>query len=115
MIEVAWRLAQDRLKTTAEETNHYGIGFVGVHQGKTGSFIFVDWWADENELHHHVYVATSGHPDEFGYVTPSGLTACAWDLRVLCFEREAWVKHVLQGDPEPDVDAYLGMMLDTEA
>ncbi|GAA0630876.1 hypothetical protein ACFPTY_03390 [Halomonas beimenensis] len=115
LIESAWKLAKKRLHESAHQTNHYGVGFVGVHQSKTSSFFFVDWWADENELHHHVYATSSKRQDEFRYLTPSGLIACAWELSVLCFEREAWIKHVLQGYPEPDVDAYLKTVIDTIA
>lgn len=50
-------LTEERLKMSAKNTNHYYVGFVGLHLGKTANFIFIDWWADENELHHHVYVS----------------------------------------------------------
>lgn len=96
-----------RLESPEAGQNHYGVGFAAVHQGKTGNFVFIDWWADENELHHHVFVSSMERPDSFTYVTPSGLAACAWDLHLLCFERQAWVETVLANPEGPDLDAYV--------
>lgn len=102
LLQAARHLAETRLSDV--HSNHYGIGFIGIHQGKTGNFVFVDWWADENELHHHVYVSTSEHPTAFDYLTPTGLTACAWDLQVICFERHAWAEHILKQYPKAVLD-----------
>ena len=115
LIEAARSTAKVRLGQSAPETNHYNIGFVGIHEGRDGNFVFVDWWADENELHHHVYVSPSATPENLEYRTPDGLNACAWDLRVICHEREQWVEAVLKGEPEPDLEAYLLARLEIDA
>ena len=107
LLDAGRLIAQKRLSESANQTNHYGVGFVGVHQGKTGNFLFVDWWADENELHHHVYVSPSDEPESFVYMTPTGLTACAWDLFVIGHERNAWVDNVLANPEGADIPAYL--------
>jgi hypothetical protein len=86
---------------------HYGVGFMGVHEGPSANFVFLDWWADDNELYHQVYLSAADNPDHLQYVTPTGLAATVWDLRVLCFERQAWVDTVLANPPGPDLDAYL--------
>lgn len=102
------RVARDRLPSL----HHYGVGFVGIHQGKTGSLVFVDEWADENELHHQLFVSTSDRPGDLEDVTGSNLTACVWDLAVLCHERQAWIDCVLAGDGPPDLDRYLERYLE---
>jgi catechol 2,3-dioxygenase-like lactoylglutathione lyase family enzyme len=114
LVAAARRLAEERLAHDADGTSHYGVGFVGVHEGRGGNFVFVDWWADENELHHHVYVAEGADSTAFRYRTPTGLAACAWDLRVIGFERDAWVEHVLRRVPEPDFEAYLAARLEAD-
>ncbi|MEJ8569389.1 isochorismatase [Elongatibacter sediminis] len=111
LVHAAREVASARIRENASQTHHYGVGFVGIHQGKTGNFVFVDWWADENELHHHVYVSPSAQPSELEYKTPSGLTACAWDLFLIGHERDAWVGHVLRQHESPDLEAYLGARL----
>lgn len=106
LIDAAQRTARERLRATANGTAHYGVGFVGIHDGKTANFVFVDWWADENELHHHVYVSPTERPGDLEYKTPTGLAACVWDLELMAFERDAWVQTILQAG-EPNLEAYL--------
>lgn len=111
LVDAARQVTSDRLIESASRTNHYGVGFVGIHQGKTGNFVFVDWWADENELHHHVYVSASAEPSNLKYMTTTGLAACAWDLFLIAHERDAWVEHVLKRSESPDLESYLGAQL----
>ncbi|HEY7544851.1 MAG TPA: isochorismatase, partial [Blastocatellia bacterium] len=68
-IRAARKIAERRLTESASKTNHYGAGYVGIHDGRTAGLIFVDWWADENELHHHVYVFPADKSDDVQYVT----------------------------------------------
>jgi hypothetical protein len=39
-----------------------GVGFLGVHGGRGADFVCIDWWAEENESHHHVYMASHNQP-----------------------------------------------------
>jgi hypothetical protein len=114
LIVAARDVAARRLAESGPVTAHYGVGFVGIHDGRTSNFVFVDWWADENELHHHVYVSPSENPAALEYRTPSGLAACVWDLSVMAFEREAWIRHCLQSGGTPNLDAYLNIRMDAE-
>ncbi len=108
LVEKAKEIAMDILPIPAITENRYGVGFVGIHEGEGASFIFVDWWTNENELIHHVYVASHENPADFEYVTPTGLIACCWDLKVLSFERDSWVGQVLNNPKgSPDIDGYL--------
>lgn len=112
LVDGALPVLLDRLETASQSQQHYGVGFACVHQGKTGNFAFIDWWSDENELHHHVYVSTEAAPETFVYVTPTGLIACVWDLRLLWFEREAWVACALRKGEKPDLDGYLAQRIE---
>jgi hypothetical protein len=112
LIAAAWRTARERLALSGNG-NHHGVGFVGIHDGKTANFIFIDWWADENELHHHVYVSPSNAPEALEYQTPSGLAACVWDLSLMAFEREAWVETVLKAG-KPDIENYLNRRMNAD-
>jgi hypothetical protein len=114
LIETAKRLAGARLPQPAAGEGRYGVGFAGVHDGRGANFIFVSWWADENELHHHVYAAPSEELKDLAYITPTGLVACVWDLRVMAFERQSWLDEVLTNGSEPDVEAYMACRLNEE-
>ncbi len=65
LIEKAKELASERLPLLAGTEGCYGVGFLGVHDGRGADFVFIDWWIEENELHHHVYVASHSQPDQF--------------------------------------------------
>ena len=103
------------LRSLPADLRHHHLGFLGVHDGRTSNFVFLDFWADENELHHHVFVSPTAQPDQFTYVTPTGLSACVWDLRLQAFERDAWVAHILQQSAAPDFDGYLATTLNADA
>lgn len=112
LVSAGKRVALERLKQTAASHAHYGLGFLGVHEGRGANFVFIDWWADENELHHHVYVSYPDAPERLEYAMPTGSIACVWDLAILSFERQAWIETVLDNPDGPDPEAYLARRLD---
>lgn len=106
LVDSAKQEATARLPAPAHTPRRYGVGFMGVHEGRGANLMFLDWWADENELHHHACVTGPAPPYAWHYVTPTGLAACVWDLAVICFERRAWIDTVLAA-AAPDPEAYL--------
>ena len=111
LLEAAKVTAAQRLDSVDISLQHYSVGFLGVHDGKTSNFVFVDWWADENELHHHVYTSSNDDPTRLTYTTPSGVIACTWDLRLIAFERDAWLETVLKQNDQANLNAYLEQQL----
>jgi hypothetical protein len=114
LIEAARLVAHETLAAIPATLNHYSVGFLGIHDGRTSNFVFVDWWADENELHHHVFVSPTAEPARLVNVTPAGLAACVWDLRVIGFERQAWLDTVLQNSGGANLEAYLDQRLNED-
>jgi len=106
LVAAAEAAAAGVLPTPAVTPTRYGVGFLGVHDGRGGNFVFVDWWEHENELHHHVFFSTSADPASRPAAIPADPSACVWDLCVLAHEREAWISRILAADVA-DVDAYL--------
>lgn len=111
LIATAHRLATGVLPMPPVTDSRYGVGFIGVHQGRGANLVFVDWWARENELHHHAWVSAGAEYDVLEYASPSGLLACVWDLAVIGFERQAGIDAVLAA-PVPDPERYLGTVLE---
>lgn len=109
LVDAARKTAEEIL--AQEQGESYGVGFVGVHSGRDENFVFVDWWARENELHHHVFISAKDHPAQLRRA-PDGLSACVWDLQVIWFERNMWVEKVLANPRGPDIEAYLKKVLD---
>ncbi|HLG00097.1 MAG TPA: isochorismatase [Acidimicrobiia bacterium] len=113
LVEAAEAAARDILPLPAVGNGRYGAGFLGVHDGRGSCFVFVDWWADENELHHQVLISPVEDPTALAPAGPDEAAACVWDLAVMAFEREAWVRHVLEAET-PDVERYLAERIDAE-
>jgi len=111
LVEAALRSASKVLPEPAITPTRYGVGFVGIHDGRGACFCFVDWWEEENELHHHTFLAPPEAPASLAETTGTGFIACAWDLAVVSHERQAWIDHVLANPRGPDVDAYLRQRL----
>jgi hypothetical protein len=40
----------------------YGVGYLGIHDGRGAAWVFADWWENENELRHRVFIAPAGRP-----------------------------------------------------
>lgn len=112
-VAAAKRAAVTALPRPARNEHRYGIGFLGVHDAASGLYTFVDWWADTNELHHHAFVAPASKPDAFEAVS-GGSVACTWDLAVIGFERDAWVRDVLANPEGPDLARYMDSWLNTD-
>ncbi|MGH9524812.1 MAG: hypothetical protein ACRD3E_19995 [Terriglobales bacterium] len=109
LVTAARQLAGEVLPGDA--ANAYGVGFVGIHCGRDSNFVFIDWWANQNELHHHVFVSSVEEPLRLARA-PEGLSSCVWDLQLMWFERNVWVDKVLNNSRGPDIEAYLKKVLD---
>jgi len=112
LVDATLELAGSVLPQPAITASRYGVGFVGVHDGRGACFSFVDWWESENELHHHTFTSPWDKPGELVDVTGQGFAACAWDLALISHERQAWVDHVLANPHGPDLDGYLADKLE---
>lgn len=112
LVDAIKKRATAVLPQPALTDGRYGAGFLCAHDARGGCFAFVDWWADENELHHHLFSGPKDNPSRLDPVGPDGLTACVWDLAVMAFERDAWLATVLDRPGGPDLGAYLDRHLD---
>lgn len=115
LLRAAKAVAAERLPVSPDGDGAHGVGFLGVHEGRDANFVFVDWWAGENELRHHVYRSPANRPGALESVTAAGVGGCVWDLQLLWFERNAWVEKVLANPRGPDLEAYLNKRLSDQA
>jgi hypothetical protein len=111
LVEAAEAAAASMLPAPAVTPTRYGVGFLGIHDGRGGGLVFVDWWEQENELHHHVLLSAEDDLAALRPATAEEMTGCVWDLGVVAYERESWLRHVFAADVL-DLDAYLADQLD---
>jgi hypothetical protein len=109
LLETARRIADEQL--AQEKPNDFRVGFIGPHDGRDACFVFVDFWGNENELFHRVFLSRSNDPKQLTPAENTDSSVCVWDLRVQSFEREAWIKYVLRRPKGPDFEGYLAERL----
>lgn len=114
LLAAARDTALTSLPQPATSPDRYGVGFIAVHQGSSYDFVTVAHWAYETELRSQTYMRPSSGSFALEPVSSSELSADVWDLRLLAFERDAWVETVLRPE-HGDLDTYLSRTLEEEA
>lgn len=77
-----------------------------LHEFNAGCFAVISWWIDENMLQNFVYLKKS-NKSNFEIYSDRGITTCVWEMAIWWHERNAWIKHVLLRNENPDVEGYL--------
>lgn len=109
MLDAATQIALENLPAPSMTSARYGVGFLIAHEAHAFNTITLDWWENVNELRHKVFRASSGR-HSFTDITASAEAACVWELRIMAFERDAWVDSVLEKG-KMDFDRYNSTML----
>jgi hypothetical protein len=94
----------------APEPGDHPAGFVILHRAKDGDYLLVSQWYDANMLKHWVRGAPAGGSAAFEPLAEQAVIACVWELEIVKFERDAWVRTVLAHGrlDQSSLDAYLG-------
>ena len=109
--DIAANVVANQIPSSAR---HYHTAFLTIHTSPAFNQIIIDWWAEENELRHLVFKAEAHNPKDFKNITSSGEAFCVWELKVIGFERDAWMKYILNDDT-PNFDGYHEASLNTKA
>jgi len=104
LVDAARAAAAHALPEPAEGDGRHGVGFLIIHDGALGRWALVFWWSHRILLRERLFHSPTGSPLELRPVT-DGLIACIYELQVIEWERQAWLRHVLDG--QPDLQAYL--------
>ncbi|MFB7630274.1 hypothetical protein ACFC0M_04905 [Streptomyces sp. NPDC056149] len=74
-----------------------GLAVVMLHAGGDGDYVLVSTWIEGYMSDLAVFVGPAGRPDQ---LRPgrAGLAPCVWEAAVLAHERDAFTRHVLDGD-----------------
>jgi hypothetical protein len=84
---------------TAGLRGSLGVAVLLVHAGGDGDYVLVHTWIEGDMSDLAVFVGPVGEPEG---LRPGrqGLAPCVWEAAVFAYERDAWVRHVLDGDGE---------------
>lgn len=95
-------LAEQILPQPPATAGRVGLGFLIAHPCPTHFYLIVNWWDNQNELFTRVFV-TERNPGAGWLPAGERYSYCVWDLEILWFERNAWIKAMLSGDkPQPE-------------
>ncbi len=103
-----WDLAATALPQPAVADARPGVGFAVLHQAEGDDYLILCWWDRENELPTRVFLRGG---EGWRPAAPSE-SFCVWDLRVIWWEREAYVGTVLAGTGKNAVENYLGTVFE---
>lgn len=94
--ETALRIADGHLRL-GPVRGSLGLAVVIAHAGGDGDYVLVHSWIEGHMSDLAVFTGPAGRPDELrpGRV---GLAPCVWEAAILAHEREAFSRHVLDGD-----------------
>ena len=91
LIYEAIRWIKNIFPLPATNDDRYGYGFVVIHEADLFDQIIFDWWERTNELRHHV-IRSMKDGNGFEDITHTGEAFCVWELKIIGFERDTWVK-----------------------
>ena len=112
--EAARRIAADHLASACRRGS-LGLAVLLVHLGGDGDYVLVHTWIEGYMSDLAVFTGPAGDP---GALRPgrTGLAPCVWEAAVLAHERDAFSRHVLDGDGtlEDRLAAWRGDVLEGE-
>ncbi|MFM9984263.1 MAG: hypothetical protein ACKVOK_03475 [Flavobacteriales bacterium] len=99
-----------------KQTEHtYAVATLIAHEGREGNFAILSWWTEENMLRLYAYLAKTENTGKYELISDKGIVTCIWEMAVLWFERNAWVKFVLQDPDNPNsIHNYLEQHLNDD-
>lgn len=109
LAEMAKTIVTDVLPEQAVTDQHYGLGFVMLHEGLDGNYIVTNWWEGENMLCNQIWAAPAEDPYAFRSFADTGIISCVWELEVLYHEKKAWIQAMLDNESGPDAETYLSL------
>ena len=99
------------LPQPAVTEDRYGVGFLVIHQGTLRNWFLLDWWEQEDIIHHQLFSSPLDNPRNISAEPDKSLVACVHELRVVNFESEAWIKTVLCENGKSSFEDYLQLRL----
>jgi hypothetical protein len=108
------RMLEAGLLELALEADHK-IGFAILHWAGDGLYVLVNTWYDANMLRLSAFLVDDLNSDTPKLTSLARLhvIACVWEMEIYKFERDAWVRDVLEHRPEALTDEVLEPYLGT--
>ncbi|MDO8554107.1 MAG: hypothetical protein Q7S22_04835 [Candidatus Micrarchaeota archaeon] len=113
LVKAAKTVAFDRLPKPSKPSipeSPLSVAIACVHEARGADFLLLGSW-DDNVLITNVFKIDPKVPGHtvMSYQRDSPL--CTWDIKLIGFERDAWVEKVLKSPTTAGIEAYLSLVL----
>lgn len=69
--------------------------FAIFHEGVSALYLVLAWWDNGNEL----FTRVSVREQDDWVSDPSRYSFCVWDMEIMWFERQSFIRHLYSGEP----------------
>ena len=96
-----------------EDADEHKCGFAILHHARDGTYLLASRWFGGNMLKHEVFMVQGpAGAARLESIAASRIVACVWELEVIKFERDAWVRTAMAGLGKPEsLDAYFAAQM----
>jgi hypothetical protein len=98
------------LPLTNQDPGEHLVGFAILHYGADGTYLLASRWYGGNMLKHEAFTVTRRDDTvQVASLHDTRIVACVWELEVIAFERNAWVRTTMskEGPGEDGFADYL--------
>lgn len=109
----AWCSLLGKCLGPSDDKNEHKCGFAIVHHARDGTYLLASRWFGGNMLKHEAFMVEDA-PGKAALesLASSRIIACVWELEVIKFERDAWVRTAMAGLGKPEsLDAYFAAQM----
>jgi hypothetical protein len=108
MVAAAKKMVTEHAEKLNPRSDHHHTGFVVIHEAFGGNWLLMRWWEQEIISCQILWESSESEPDRF-MPPPDHFIACAFEMIVVEFERQAWIDTMLRDNG--DREAYLATRL----
>jgi hypothetical protein len=92
----------------------FGAAFLSIRDDPDGSMVSLRWWVGLHELRQRAFLTLPSTITPMYDCAPSGYLADIWDIPLISFERDAWVRCVGDSPTAARLREYFEARLVTE-
>jgi hypothetical protein len=102
------------LPSGARAGTRFGAAFLSIRDDPDGSMISLRWWEGVHDLRHRAFLTLPSSVTPMYDCARSGYIADIWDIPLISFERDAWVRCVGESPSIPRLRQYFEARLVSE-
>lgn len=96
--DVDWQALLSAMLPVAPGRGDEAAGFAIAHYARDGNYLLASTWYERNMLKHGVRALHAvGTSWTIAPLADAAIMACVWEMQIMAFERDAWVRTMMSG------------------